>query len=128
MPERKMDWMKQAQRDLLHAKMDLKEGFYEWACFSAQQAAEKALKAVYQSRGEVAWGHSVKELLEGLQEILDIKTLLEGAKILDKYYIPARYPNVFVTGAPMDYFTEKEAREAVGYAEQIIRFCADNLA
>ncbi len=128
MPERKMDWMKQAQRDLLHAKMDLKEGFYEWACFSAQQAAEKALKAVYQSRGEVAWGHSVKELLEGLREFLDIIPLLEGAKILDKYYIPARYPNGFVTGAPMDYFTEKEAREAVGYAEQIIRFCADNLA
>lgn len=49
MPERKMDWLKQARRDLLHAKMDLKEGFYEWACFSAQQAAEKALKAVYQS-------------------------------------------------------------------------------
>ncbi|WP_051618081.1 HEPN domain-containing protein [Desulfofundulus thermocisternus] len=49
MPERKMDWMKQAQRDLLHAKMDLKEGFYEWACFSAaQQAAEKAAAKVSQ--------------------------------------------------------------------------------
>ncbi len=123
-----MDWLKQAQRNLLHAQMDLKEGFYEWACFSAQQAAEKALKAVYQSRSEVAWGHSVKELLEGLQGILDIETLLEGAKILDKYYIPARYPNGFATGAPVDYFTEKEAREAVGYAAQIIRFCTDHLA
>ncbi|MCS5696628.1 HEPN domain-containing protein [Desulfofundulus thermocisternus] len=128
MPERKMDRLKQAQRDLLHAKMDLKEGFYKWACFSAQQAAEKALKAVYQSRNEMAWGHSVKELLEGLREFMNIMPLLEGAKIPDKYYIPARYPNGFATGAPVDYFTEKEAREAVGYAEQIIRFCADNLA
>jgi len=29
-------------------------GHYEWACFAAHQAAEKALKAVYQSLGP--WG------------------------------------------------------------------------
>jgi hypothetical protein len=45
---------------------------------------------------------------------------MEGAKILDKYYIPARYPNGFDTGAPMEYFTEKEAKEAVEYADKII--------
>jgi len=53
---------------------------------------------------------------------------LEGAKILDKYYIPARYPNGFVTGAPTDYFTEKEAGEAIVYADQIIGFCKDLLS
>jgi HEPN domain-containing protein len=48
MPSRAQDWLKQAKRDLEHAKEDLKSGFYEWGCFSSQQAAEKAIKALYQ--------------------------------------------------------------------------------
>ncbi|MEA3283237.1 MAG: HEPN domain-containing protein, partial [Euryarchaeota archaeon] len=38
MPRRTRDWFNQAQRDLEHSKMDLMEEFYEWSCFSAQQA------------------------------------------------------------------------------------------
>lgn len=44
--ERSRDWMDQAERDLQHARSDVDGGYYEWACFSAQQAAEKAVKAV----------------------------------------------------------------------------------
>lgn len=128
MPKRTIDWLKQAKRDLEHSKMGLKEEFYEWACFSAQQAAEKALKALYQDLHKLAWGHSVRELLENLDDEFDRRQLSEGAKILDKYYIPARYPNGFDTGAPMEYFTEKEAKEAIEYADKIIRFCDDNIS
>lgn len=127
MPARSLDWLRQAERDLSHAKKDLEDGFYEWACFSAQQAAEKALKGLYQSLNRLAWGHSVRALLEGLEDAFEVESFLEGAKVLDKYYIPARYPNGFDIGAPMDYFTEKEAKEAVAYADQIIGFCKDNL-
>lgn len=108
--------------------MDLVEEFYEWSCFSAQQAAEKALKALYQELHQVAWGHSVRGLLEKLSNEFDTEPLMEGAKILDKYYIPARYPNGFDIGAPMDYFTEKEANEAIDYASKIIRFCEGNIS
>jgi HEPN domain-containing protein len=45
MPRRTKDWLRQAERDLEHSKADLKGRYYEWVCFSAQQAAEKALKA-----------------------------------------------------------------------------------
>jgi len=45
MPRRTKDWLRQAERDLAHSKADLKGRYYEWVCFSAQQAAEKALKA-----------------------------------------------------------------------------------
>ena len=41
-------------------------GFYEWACFISQQAAEKAAKAVLQRWGAEAWGHSVVRLLEAV--------------------------------------------------------------
>ncbi len=43
--------MDQAVGDLEHARSDRERGFYEWACFSAQQAAEKAVKAVFRRQG-----------------------------------------------------------------------------
>lgn len=48
MIERSRDWMKQAERDLENAKYEMKGSFYEWVCFLSQQAAEKAIKAVFQ--------------------------------------------------------------------------------
>ena len=127
MAERSKDWLKQAERDLEHAKMDLKEGYYEWACFSARQAAEKALKALYQSLGKIAWGHSILGLLDGLKDEFNVENLINCAKVLDKYYIPTRYPNGFPSGSPSDYFTEKDAKEAIENASKIIRFCKDNI-
>ena len=54
--ERSADWIYEAGRDLEHAKSDSNSGFYNWACFSAQQGAEKALRAVFQKMGAEAWG------------------------------------------------------------------------
>jgi len=48
--------------------------------------------------------------------------LLENARVLDKFYIPTRYPNGFDSGAPTDYYTRREAEEAVRMAEEIIEF------
>jgi len=41
----------------------MKDEFFEWSCFIAQQAAEKAVKTVFQKLNTVAWGHSVFELI-----------------------------------------------------------------
>jgi len=67
--ERSEDWMEEAQGDLEHGKNDLESGYYNWACFSAQQSAEKALKAVFQKLGAESWGHSVGDLLGELEKI-----------------------------------------------------------
>lgn len=129
MAERARDWMAQAERDLAHAENDLASGFYEWSCFSAQQTVEKAIKALYQTRNQLAWGHSVRELLEGLRDELSVsESLIEVGKSLDKYYILSLYPNGFPSGAPVDYFTERDAQGAVDAAHKIIRFCKDHLA
>ncbi len=83
-----------AWRDLDQARHSRSGGFHEWACFAAQQAAEKALKAVYQALGGDAWGHSVLGLLEGLSRRTPVDPdLWNDARDLDRYYIPARYPN-----------------------------------
>lgn len=61
--ERSRDWVAQAEWDLDHARSDLERGYYDWASFSAQQAAGKAVKAVFQKLGADVWGRSVADLL-----------------------------------------------------------------
>lgn len=116
--------MDQAQRDLDHARNDLAGGFYEWACFSAQQSAEKAVKAVFQRLGAEAWGHSVADLLLELGKRQAVpEDLVELALELDKVYIPARYPNAHPSGAPKSRYTKTEAQRLIGHAQKIIEFC-----
>jgi HEPN domain-containing protein len=38
-------WLRQAENDLTFGRIAQREGFFNQACFIAQQAAEKALKA-----------------------------------------------------------------------------------
>jgi len=124
MPERWKDWLAQAKRDLNHAVNACKVKDFEWSCFSAQQAAEKAVKAVFLYLHGEGWGHSVFGLLKALSDKVKVpKKLLEAAKILDKHYIPTRYPNGFERGIPADYYTKREAQEAIRNAREIIKFC-----
>jgi len=127
--ERSADWMDQAQGDLEHAKHDLQAGFYDWACFSAQQAAEKAVKAVFQKLGAEAWGYSVTDLLSALNPLHPVPdTLMDMALELDKAYIPTRYPDAHPSGSPRRRYTPTEVKRLIGYAEQILRFCEGLLA
>lgn len=127
--ERSRDWMDQAEGDLKHAQSDLAGGFYDWACFSSQQAAEKAVKAVFQKMGAEAWGHSVADLLQELSKKHPVpEELIAAALELDKAYISARYPNAHPSGSPRRRYTEREARRLIGYAERIIEFCANLLS
>lgn len=111
-----------------HARHSLEGGDYEWACFAAQQAAEKALKALYQEAGAEASGHSVFALLESLPERFGAgQELKEAGKELDKHYIPARYPNSYPQGSPHEYYTRTEAERAAAHAALILRFCESHL-
>lgn len=122
------DWLRQALADLKHARNARTGGSYEWSCFAAQQAAEKALKAVFLAKGMEAWGHAVTALLAALQERIDVPpALVESAKSLDKHYIPTRYPNGFDSGAPMDFYTNDDAKAAIDHAKKIIDFCSSLL-
>jgi len=123
--ERSADWLKQARRDLRKAKLDLDNEFYEWCSFTAQQAAEKAVKAVYHYLNKSVRGHAVTRLLSGLTgKYTASEELMNSARILDRYYIESRYPNGFPEGSPMDFFDRKIAREAYNAARKIIRFCS----
>jgi len=127
--ERSRDWLDQAESDLAHAKSDVATGFYNWACFSAQQSAEKAVKAVFQKMGAETWGHSVADLLGGLPAGLKApQRLVNGAHELDKAYIPSRYPDAHPSGSPGSRYTKGEASRLISHAEKILRFCEDILS
>lgn len=129
MAARAEDWFKQAGHDLQNARHALEAGDHEWACFAAQQAAEKALEALYQQAGAEGWGHSVAMLLRHLPPHFSPGPALEQmGKELDKHYIPARYPNAYPEGAPYELYTGVEAERAIGQAEEIVRFCEGQLS
>ena len=128
MAERSRDWMTQAERDLRHARNARDDDDHEWACFAAQQAAEKAVKALAVRLGGEPWGHSVTALLSALPESArPAAALIDRGKALDKHYIQPRYPNGFDSGAPGDYYTRAEAEAAIADAEAVLAFCRDRL-
>ncbi|MBS7634265.1 HEPN domain-containing protein [Candidatus Bathyarchaeota archaeon] len=128
MVSRAGDWLRQALRDYEHARRSLEMGDYEWSCFASHQAAEKAVKALYQDLGIEVWGHSVSRLLENLPEgFKPSEELIDGAKELDRHYVPSRYPNFHPEGAPLDYYTKADAERAVKYAGEIIEFTRNKI-
>lgn len=110
--------------DLRQARSSREAGFHEWAAFAAHQAAEKAIKAVFQRLHLEAWGLSASGLLEALPPgARPSDALIDQAKNLDLHYIPTRYPNGFECGAPTDYYTRSQADRAITDAEAILEFC-----
>jgi HEPN domain-containing protein len=128
MSNRYLDWFRQAEADLRHARHALEDRDFEWACFATHQAAEKALKAVFQKLGMDAWGHTLTVLVGNLPPSLrPPDELADRARMLDKHYIPTRYPNGFDSGAPTDFYTQEEAQHAIRYAEEILEFCRNQI-
>jgi len=44
---RAFDWFRQAKRNLEQAIDSMNAGRHEWTCFTTQQSAEKAVKALH---------------------------------------------------------------------------------
>ncbi len=127
MTSRAADWFEQAIRDLEQAEASRRDGRHEWACFAAQQAAEKAVKAVHLSLGQDAWGHVVARLLSELPVAVP-DDIIEKAKVLDGFYIPTRYANSHAEGPPFEHFGILQSDEALRYAREIIELARPYVA
>jgi HEPN domain-containing protein len=116
-------WMKQAKRTLESAVRDKDAGDFNWSCFKAQQAAEYTLKGLLYGMGVSAVGHSLVGLLGELKRKgLEVQEVQAPARTLDRHYIPTRYANAHVEGAPFEFYDESTANEALGCAKRIIEF------
>ncbi|MBW2139219.1 MAG: HEPN domain-containing protein [Deltaproteobacteria bacterium] len=115
-------WLLQAKKDLDDAAYLMKGSRFNTACFLAQQAAEKALKAfLYNADMELVWGHSVAELCHDASLIeTSFEALKKEIAILDQYYIPTRYPNGLPGGVPYEAYDIEDAQKAIRLATKVI--------
>ncbi|MCX7668068.1 MAG: HEPN domain-containing protein [Atribacterota bacterium] len=122
-------WFRQARRDLGDAEYLREGGRFHLACFLSQQAAEKGIKAFLYAQGaELVWGHSVAELCEDARDFdPDFSEIASLGGLLDKYYIPTRYPNGLPGGIPAEAYGEDDARMAISLAWKILEFVARKL-
>ena len=122
-PDESLRWLQEAASELETARWDLKGGRHSAVCFWTHQAAEKALKAfLYAMNQEHLFEHSLAKLLERCAEAeKGFEALRESCRILERYYIPTRYPNGLPYPAvPAESFTKGEAEEAIRLCESVL--------
>jgi HEPN domain-containing protein len=124
-------WMQQGEDDFKFVQWVLSEKvFFDKGCFIAQQAGEKSLKACLYALGQRrVMGHSLFELSHELSKRDSrFSALVDGAKQLDRFYIPTRYPNGIPGGSPFQVFDRQDLKKAVDALEELMVVCRGFLA
>jgi HEPN domain-containing protein len=118
-------WLRTAEDDLDAATVLSKNNKFPHACFYAQQAGEKALKAVWYYADADPWGHSIRKLIEDLDKVdlnlYDrVKGLIRAGTILDRFYIPTLYPNGLPELTPGEAYMDEDAELCIRQATMIL--------
>jgi len=119
------DWLRRARSNMARARQDKPdEVLYEDLCFDAQQAAEKAIKALLADRGvPFRLVHDIGELLRCAADGgIDVPAPVRDAVELTEYAVEARYPG------PFEPVTEAEWRQAVRLAEVVVAWVEGGIA
>jgi len=119
------EWLSHAKSDLRLASLAAGDELVrrEQVCFHAQQAAEKAIKAVLLSREiEFPLTHDIEELLE-IAESNGIKLPedIREAGLLTPYAVESRYPGYAFE------ITEADLKEALQAAEHSVEWAETEL-
>ena len=118
-------WMSFACEDLRAAEVLFREDVFSLACFHAQQAVEKALKAALAYRepdAALPRTHSISELAARLGA--DRVAFPEGLDALDAFYIPTRYPDALPGTLPEGLPGAGDAQEALEVARETLSVVA----
>jgi len=110
------DWLRHAYSDLALASIiPVPQILLEQLCFHAQQAAEKALKAILVAYGVAApRTHNLRTLLDLLPTDVSVPSDILDAAGLSDYAVASRYPG---TSEPVE---DEEYREAIHMAEAVV--------
>jgi HEPN domain-containing protein len=111
-------WLQRAESNLRVARLGRKEGvFLEDLCFEAQQAAEKALKALLiHLSGGYPKVHAFTLLLEQIEQYVTVPEAIREVVELTDYAVQMRYPG--------DYFpvSDEEYKRALELAERTVQW------
>ena len=122
--EEAIRWFKQAKADVESAKDSLITKHFDWACFQAQQAGEKSLKAFLYKQGlRAILTHSVRDLLNECGKYENaFFDFVDQARFLDTFYIPSRYPNGLPGGNyPAGFYIKEDADKCISSADSILK-------
>ena len=124
---------REAERWLLTAEEDLEAAIllrdakkFAQCCFLAQQSGEKAVKALWYLEDADPWGHWIQRLVTDFPQkdaLPDSLTWIERAALLDKFYIPTRYPNGLPDLTPGQVYRLDDAMRAVEAACALVDAC-----
>jgi HEPN domain-containing protein len=119
-PNDPAEWLRRARSNLARARADRPppDVLYEDLCFDAQQAAEKALKALLLHR-RVAFPktHALSDLLTLVQQSgIEVPTEIRQAAVLTAYAVESRYPGI------AEDVTAEDHAEALALAERVVRW------
>ena len=128
-PERRVpgtaaEWLRHARSDLALARVVRPAAVLpESLCFHAQQAAEKALKAVLLSRAvAIPKTHSIGMLLDILRDHLPIPHEIDDAAVLTDYAVWGRYPG------DVEPVEEEEYSAAIRLAESVFEWAEQHVS
>ena len=119
------DWLTRARSNLVRCQQPKPdEVLWEDLCFDAQQAAEKALKAVLLSKSIASpLVHSIPALLTLLSNAgVAVLAAVEAATRLTDYAVMARYPG------PAEPVTADDHRVALATAQAVYQWAAGLVA
>ena len=114
-PDDPREWLNRARSNLALAKNRIPDAYLEDLCFEAQQAAEKATKAVLIKSGvEFPYVHDLARLLSLLEESgIAVPDAVRRAEELTPYAMIGRYPGPTRPVSPEDHAIAVELSEAV---------------
>jgi HEPN domain-containing protein len=116
-----IDWLRFAREDLRVAEWAVSDQIYNQACFHAQQCVEKTLKAWLRTQESLPpKTHQLSTLLSFIPKdvLADLRT---DITLLDRFYIPTRYPDALPGSLPEGMPNAADAKEAVNTARQVLR-------
>jgi HEPN domain-containing protein len=115
-------WRAEADRALRHAELAAQDRVHNWACFSAEQAAQLAVKALLHGLGRGPWGHDLAALGERLSEAgLALSEDARAALLrLSRHYVATRYPDAHAGGSPGERYSASDADQALADARAIL--------
>jgi HEPN domain-containing protein len=122
-PDDPREWINRARSNLVRAQTILPGVYLEDLCFDAQQAAEKAIKAVLIARGvDFPLIHDLAQLLTLLgQSGETIPPAIADATDLTRFAISARYPGV------AEPVTVEEHHRAVAIAKAVVTWADERV-
>ena len=121
MSHRWKDWLAQSEHDLRQAVASQRQCRHGWACFAAHQAGEKAVKALHLAHGRKAHSSIISRLLSQLSPPPPTE-LIDRARVLDNFYIPARYPHGHEEGPAFEHYGVLQSCQAVTHARNVLDY------